>query len=62
MKAKVEQIKAGLIECPQGGVEAQVTLSIGLNLATTEIQKQQMENALGFPAKKGKLIFLEGKK
>ncbi len=31
-----------------------------ISIATTEIQKQQMENALGVPAKKGKLIFLEG--
>ncbi|KKK94251.1 hypothetical protein LCGC14_2684750 [marine sediment metagenome] len=33
-----------------------------ISIATTEIQKQQMENALGVPAKKGKLIFLEGRK
>ena len=30
-----------------------------ISIATTEIQKQQMENALGVPAKKGILTFLE---
>lgn len=36
MKPKTNEIKAGLIKCPRCGWDAQVTLSIGLNLATHE--------------------------